>query len=101
MKMGNPTPADGRPDVQKFVLRRAVEQLRGVNGGPLLPPEVVWQRKEYYAQGMGLPGLIGRALGLPAVGSESAFARLRQRVYAKILARQLASAAATTPRQVG
>ncbi len=92
LKMGNPTPADGRPDVQKFVLRRAVEQLRGVGGGPLLPPEVVWRRKEYYAQGMGLPGLIGRALGLPPVGPDMA-ARLRQQTYAERLTRQLLGAA--------
>jgi asparagine synthase (glutamine-hydrolysing) len=89
LKMGNPTPGDGRPDMQKFVLRRAAEQLRGVNGGPLLPPEVVWQRKEYYAQGMGLPGLIGRALGLSPTAAETDAACLRQEVYAKRLARQL------------
>jgi hypothetical protein len=42
---------------------------------------------------MGLPGLIGRALGLPAADSDAAAARLRQRVYAGRLARQLDSVA--------
>jgi len=96
LNMGNPTPEDGRPDLQKFILRRAVEQLRGVNGGPLLPPEVVWRRKEYYAQGMGLPGLIGRALGLPPTGADAA-ARLRQRAYAERLSRQLLGIAPALP----
>jgi asparagine synthetase B (glutamine-hydrolysing) len=92
LKMGNPTPANGLPDMQKYVLRRAVERLKGPVDGPLLPADVVWRRKEYYAKGMALPDLIAQALALPCQGmTDAEAARVRHQVYADRFLRLLLS----------
>lgn len=96
MKMGNPTPGNGYPDMQKYVLRRAAERMRCADGGPLLPAEVIWRRKEYYAKGMDLPGLIGRALGLLTQGlADAEAAQVRFASYKQLFSRLLLDQTAT------